>query len=73
MSELTPCNYCTLQSIKHRANGKGMNVTLKSDDQGWIAVYVHPPNAAGFADNHDGDAPRYRVASMMKITDHCVC
>lgn len=73
MSELTPCNFCSLKSIKRRADRKGMNVTLVPDDQGWIAVYVHPPNVAGFPDNHDGESPQYRVASMMRITDHCVC
>jgi hypothetical protein len=38
MSELTPCNYCSLQGIKNR--NKGKKVTLERDEYGWLAVHV---------------------------------
>lgn len=60
MSELTRCNYCTLQSIRERANAKGQSVaviqaTLNFED--WIEVEV------------DGK----RVVSFKELSDHCVC
>lgn len=73
MSELTPCNYCSLNNIKRRAEQDGMIVTTRLDSAGWTAVYVHPPRVnLPKNDSHDKPSP-YRVALMMEITDHCVC
>jgi len=38
MSELTSCNFCTLQVIKRR--NKGKKVTTQRDEDGWIRVFV---------------------------------
>jgi hypothetical protein len=38
MSELTSCNFCTLQDIKRR--NKGKKVTTQRDEDGWIRVFV---------------------------------
>lgn len=74
MSELTPCNHCSLENIRYRAKKKGWNVTIKLDRYGWTDVYVHPPSVTDFPDHgHDDEWSQYQVASMMKITDHCVC
>jgi hypothetical protein len=70
MSELTPCNYCTLKSIKRRAEEGGMTVTLLNGD-----VYVHPATVAikELSSGEDGEREQYWRAWFMKLTDHCVC
>lgn len=73
MSELTPCNHCSLENIRYRAKKKGFIVTLKLDNHGWTSVYVHPPNAKLSESSDHGNWPEYQAASMMAITDHCVC
>lgn len=74
MSELTSCNFCSLNNIKHRAKQRGQIVTTLIDDTGWTDVYVHPPNITEFTRRrHDDEWSEYQVASMMAITDHCVC
>ena len=63
MSELTPCNYCTLKHIRARAREDGEKVTLAKpkdkdmDELMEVAVSL------------DGE----EVAWFMKLTDHCVC
>jgi len=47
MSELTPCNYCTLKRIKEHAKENGLKVTLLTENwfdelTGGTSVYVHP-------------------------------
>jgi hypothetical protein len=74
MSELTPCNYCNLNRIKHRAKQSGRVVTTIVDNEGWTDVYLHPPEVTEFPKrNHNDEWPQYLVSSMMKITNHCVC
>lgn len=58
MSELTPCNYCTLRNIKRRLP-EGVIVTTEQDDDGWIAVQ-----------RSDEEQPS---AWFAELTDHCVC
>jgi hypothetical protein len=65
MSELTPCNYCSLKKIKIRAEKEGKIVTAVGQD-----IYIHPPEVER-KDLHE-DGP-YWAAWMMEITDHCVC
>lgn len=72
MSELTPCNFCSLNRIKYRAKQRGRLVTTRSES-GWTVVYVHPPDVTEFPRREDGEPSEYFAASMMKITDHCVC
>lgn len=74
MSELIPCNYCNLIDIKYRAKQRGQAVTTLVDDTGWTDVYVHPSDITQFATrSHNDEWSQYQVASMMEITDHCVC
>jgi hypothetical protein len=59
MSELTRCNYCTLNNIKARYGVSNVEIRLSQsgDLRGWTEVYVRGK----------------RVASFMAVTDHCVC
>ncbi len=43
MSELTPCNYCTLNDIKRR--NKGKKVTTRREPDGWIRVLIDGEDA----------------------------
>lgn len=70
MSELTRCNYCSLNSIKQRAKRSGKQVTTQRREDGWLEVYVHPAEVKIVTDE---DREVYRQASMMAVTDHCVC
>lgn len=58
MSELTRCNYCTLQRIREIAKKRGVGVILGRQD-GWTVVRYS-----------DEDEP---VAHLLEVTDHCVC
>ena len=82
MSELTPCNYCTLQWIKQRAKKAGNQVVVRKG--GWfngVDVFVVPPGIGipevidSGDDKHNGDefTKKYFCAWFMKLTDHCVC
>lgn len=73
MGELTPCNHCGLRSIERRAKAKGLVVTKKPARDSWTNIYVHPEGVTEFPDNNNGEPSEYFAASMMKITDHCVC
>lgn len=59
MSELTPCNYCTLKGMKdhYKEEGKEVKVTRSKEMQGWLAAEV------------DGE----EIAWFMELTGHCVC
>lgn len=70
MSELTPCNFCTLRRITAMAekNGKQIIVTGASDSRYPTAknVYVVPKDET----LKPGTEP---VIWFMSLTDHCVC
>ncbi len=68
MSELTPCNYCNLRSIKRRAEANNQQVTLLNGQD----VYVHPKAVDIKSLPHD-QREQYWRAWLMAITDHCVC
>ena len=75
MSELTPCNYCSLSRIKRRAEDDGFKVTIIPDSQDGLAangmaVYVHSPDVT---DPAKAEGDKYWTAWMMEVTDHCVC
>jgi hypothetical protein len=57
MSELTRCNYCTLQSIKAR-HGEDQ-VFIRYNGHGWLEVRIHGK-----------DEP---LAWFLILTAHCVC
>lgn len=69
MSELTPCNYCSLRWIKERAKKAGNVVTVKPGGIG-LNVYVHPPS---IHIKESTDPEGYFAASFMELTDYCCC
>ncbi|NVM22877.1 MAG: hypothetical protein HWN68_13980 [Desulfobacterales bacterium] len=78
MSELTKCNYCSLQDIRRRAKERGEKVTVLHNSKWWYGkgcnVYVHPkdidlPNIKEDSKLHD----RYSVAWFAELPDHCCC
>lgn len=73
MSELTPCNYCTLQKIKERAKKDSKVVSLKSQPIEHFpkaqAVFVHPKKTH----NELRFQAKYQVAWFVELSDHCVC
>lgn len=74
MSELTPCNYCTLRRIKARAEKKGNRVILapaKDASRGGTDVLVHPKHIP--AKDARAKRKKYFVAWMMEIPDSCCC
>lgn len=71
MSELTPCNYCTLRSIEARATRKGEQVTLRVED-GRTAVYVHPPGVV-LAPVGEETPDARRAALFLALSEQCVC
>ena len=81
MSDLTRCNYCTLQNIKRRAKEEGNKVILKPGWRGGTDVYVVPKGVAipkevkSGTDKEEGDEfhKKYCVAWFMELTSHCAC
>lgn len=77
MSELTRCNFCTLQSIKSRAKAKDSHVVVKPGSFG-TDVFVVPRNVdfaklpRGDDDERTGQT-KYRVASLLEVTSRCCC
>lgn len=68
MSELTPCNFCTLQGIKRREESLGNTVTVAAVEegpmQGMIGVTISGP--AYFGD----DKP---CVWFMALSEECCC
>jgi len=86
MSELTQCNYCSLQAIKAEAKRNKQKVTIMKggkfamggrlcpDRMRGLDVFVHPL----WIDLHDlpwtyAKRKRYWVCWFWELTDHCVC
>lgn len=57
MSELTRCNYCTLQHLKRVYGAKNLIVQPSMDFPSWTEVVVK------------GE----RLASFMQLTEKCAC
>jgi hypothetical protein len=78
MSELTQCNYCSLEAIKARAKRDKQAVTLMTGRPVFagvpagIDVFVHP---RGINIRAVPNVPRqkYWVSWFMELSDHCVC
>ena len=78
MSELTRCNFCSLEQIKREAKKKGQRVTVLPDARwgmGGVNVYVHPKhvNVRVMEGGEDGERRSYHVSWMMQLTAHCCC
>ena len=75
MSELTPCNYCTLLRIKARAKKEGKKVTLLPDTSsllGGLNVYTHPKKV-NIKMLSEKERDKYSGVWFMALTDHCAC
>lgn len=78
MSDLTPCNYCSLQSIKKRAKEKRQKVTVLYNSK-WHSgqgcnVYVHPKNVKLQNIKEDSELhDKYSVSWFMELSDKCCC
>ena len=78
MSELTQCNYCSLQEVKARAKKNKMVVTLLAGHPTFkglpagIDVYVHPKSVKIREVPH---VPRqaYWYRWFMERSDRCCC
>ncbi len=79
MSELTQCNYCSLQGIKRRAGREGKHVHLNPDtrmSRGGVDIYVTPVTVdlptAGVTQGSEFHQ-QYWVGWFMGVTKSCVC
>lgn len=59
MSELTKCNWCTLQWMKARAKARGVEIIVDKDENGWVRVR--------YSDYLDASA------YFMELTEGCAC
>lgn len=66
MSGLTPCNRCTLNSIRAPARASGKKVTLKPGKDGGTDCLVHPCGVEPSREEHF-------VAWFMELTPGCAC
>jgi hypothetical protein len=58
MSEMTPCNFCTLRRIKARNKGKKVELQSALGSLGGYDVYIDGEKSGTW---------------FMAVTDHCVC
>lgn len=78
MSELTSCNYCSLQRIRADAKRERKRVTVLADARwgmGGVNVYVHPRdvNVRLLDGGEEGPRRKFHVAWFMQLTAHCAC
>lgn len=66
MSELTKCNYCTLQYLKKNLK-PGYKLSQIGND-----IYIHPESIEYYDMTFD-EREKYWRAWLMEIPDHCVC
>lgn len=78
MSELTRCNYCSLEAIKRKAKHDKQRVTILNDARwgmGGVNVYVHPKDVSvrTIEGGEEGPRKKYFVCWFMELSGHCVC
>lgn len=76
MSELTQCNFCSLQEVRRRAKKDGMRVTLRPGWDGGTDVFVHPKNVTiPQGQQHDDSRFRKKYCRqwMKEIGEQCGC
>ncbi|HEX9232467.1 MAG TPA: hypothetical protein VF849_00170 [Blattabacteriaceae bacterium] len=77
MSELTQCNYCSLEDTKYQARKSKMKITMlpstRSEGLEGIDIYIHPKEVRLKNPISEGDHKKYFKSWMWEITDHCVC
>ena len=62
MSELTLCNFCSLQKLKRRYGEENVRVNRDLDKDGWLEVKVRDEQGWHSAGHW-----------FLALTDHCVC
>ncbi len=75
MSELTQCNYCSLQIYKERAKEEN-KVLHQINTNGWIDIYLVPKGEKldTRQDKKTGNhLSNQWKCSFMQISDSCVC
>jgi len=73
MSELTRCNFCTLQSIRRWYKGTGARIHRRFYG-GWTEIYVVPKGKKlNTQRNKEEDPSRQFVASFLELTSSCAC
>jgi hypothetical protein len=77
MSELTRCNYCSLQMYKRQAKHSGMKLTLMAGQKykslpAGVDVYMHPRNV-NVRELSRSEREQYHISWFMELGDHCVC
>lgn len=75
MSELTRCNYCSMNIYKKRAKDKGYKLTvLKAGSEslglGGVNVYMHPKDVKIDTDDKRDE---YFLCWFMEIGSRCGC
>jgi len=70
MSDLTQCNYCTLQNIRRRALDNEKVTTLWG--RGGINVHVYPKDI-NIKSISDSERSKYKRVWFKELSDHCVC
>jgi len=83
MSDLTPCNYCTLTRIKFNAAKVDKKVILiHSNFMGGTDVFVVPKDMNKVPDYREPSSEfpngcevyqKYHASWLMSIPDHCCC
>ena len=73
MSELTQCNYCSLQDIRARAKKEGKVVTVQAGGIGF-KVFTHRRDELRVPWPPSGeDSSTNQVSEMMEIPNECEC
>lgn len=63
MSDLTPCNFCTMQNMKARAEMRGVELIVQLETEGDMVDWW----SARYSDQTEPSA------WFMAITDSCAC
>ena len=73
MSELTQCNYCSLENMKHRYKGQKLHII---GNRGWLDIYFVPKGEK--LDTHQDPKTGNHLSkqwksSMVEISTNCCC
>lgn len=68
MSELTSCNYCTMQSIKQRAKRNNKSIVIQPCKGGLGGVNIY------LIEKDEELTPDSKITAwFMELPDHCCC
>lgn len=66
MSEITKCNKCTFDILKHRAKYTGKSILKLNNEMGGVDILEYSPYDTANKDKHF-------VAWFMELPDQCRC